>query len=94
MLVYPNAEFPCANQDCVYTIIFALALTFGEHYVEEERLQPKFRKSKHAHTKLQVLFVPPNPKSFFSQYSTVIHKSYALTVKSFPTQFKRARFLQ
>lgn len=33
-------------------------------------------------------------RGFFSQYSTVIHKSYALTVKSFPTQFKRARFLQ
>lgn len=71
MLVYPNAEFPCANQDCVYTIIFAPALTFGACYVEEERLQPKFRKNKHAHTKLQVLFVPPNPKRFFFsvQYS-------------------------
>lgn len=72
MLVYPNAEFPCANQDSVYTIIFALALTFGEHFVEEERLEPKFSKNKHAHMKLQVLFfVPPNPKRFFFtvQYS-------------------------
>lgn len=65
MLVYPNAEFPCANQDCVYTIVFALALTFGEHFVDEERFQPKFRENKHAHMKLQVLFVPPNPKRFF-----------------------------
>lgn len=77
MLVYPNAEFPCANQDCVYTIISALALTFGLRFVEKERLEPKFKKNKHAHTKLQVLFVPPNPKRFFSLYSTVIHKPCA-----------------
>lgn len=71
MLVCPNAEFPCTNQDCVYTIIFAPALTFGERYVEEERLQPKFRENKHAHTKLHALFVPPNPKRVFFtvQYS-------------------------
>lgn len=32
-------------------------------------------------------------RGFFSAYNTVLHKSYAWTVKSFPTQFKRAYFL-